>query len=81
LGAGAGLELEFFLRIQKNQIPKITAAITATPPTAPPTMAPMGVDFPEAGVGVGGGVGEVNIPIEGPGGVVVGTAGIGDVVV
>jgi hypothetical protein len=41
----------------------------------------MGVDFPEAGVGVGGGVGEVNIPIEGPGGVVVGTAGIGDVVV
>jgi hypothetical protein len=42
-------------------------------------MAPMGVDFPGTGVGVGGGVGEVNIPIEGPGGVVVGTAG--DVVV
>lgn len=38
---------------RQKKIPMAMAAITATPPTAPPTMAPIGVlDF-EIGAGVG----------------------------
>lgn len=54
-GATAGGVL--FLRRRQNQIPATSAAMTATPPTTPPAMAPVGVGF---GVGVGGGgTGEV----------------------
>ena len=36
-----------------NQIPKAINASTATPPTTPPTIAPMGVDLDSAGIGTG----------------------------
>lgn len=32
--------------------------MTASPPTTPPTIAPIGVDFDGVGVGLGGGVGD-----------------------
>lgn len=47
------MPLFFFLR-QRKMIPRISSAITATPPTTPPTMGPMGTDFEAvAGAGVG----------------------------
>jgi hypothetical protein len=36
-----------------NKIPQTAAAITATPPTTPPTIGPTGVDFFLVCVGVG----------------------------
>ncbi len=33
-------------------MPATSPAMTATPPTTPPAMAPVGVDFPGTGVGV-----------------------------
>jgi len=48
--------LSFRLRTQRKKTAAMLAPINARPPTTPPTMAPIGVDFDAiVGVGVGGG--------------------------
>lgn len=61
IGAGAGAG-GFFL--MSNTMPRMISPMTATPPTAPPTIGPIGVDEDCCGCGegaedVGGGLGAV----------------------